>query len=263
MVTRPRPAALQSHLDVGATVAERFVRSPPTKAIPGSIPDRVTPDFRMWESCRTMPLVGEFSREFPVSAALSFRRCSKLASNTLIGSQDLEVKSRPKLFTHSSLPRTICLGSRSFKVADMTSRSGALGQGHGNGVKVSQIQYGCWVTLQLPYAFPNKAKHTLHSLWLGNVMGNNTTPYRNANQLYCLMTQNERYGATRKSRQRLDCSNPTKETGFNPQSGHSRFSQAGIVPDDAAARRIFSGIFIPALLHIHLASSSSALKTSL
>ncbi|KAJ8872850.1 hypothetical protein PR048_026466 [Dryococelus australis] len=34
---------------------------------PGSIPRRVTPDFRMWESCWTMPLVGGFSRGSPVS----------------------------------------------------------------------------------------------------------------------------------------------------------------------------------------------------
>ncbi|KAJ8873158.1 hypothetical protein PR048_026775 [Dryococelus australis] len=33
---------------------------------PGSIPGRVTPDFRLWESCRTMPLVGGFSRGSPV-----------------------------------------------------------------------------------------------------------------------------------------------------------------------------------------------------
>ncbi|KAJ8866855.1 hypothetical protein PR048_032716 [Dryococelus australis] len=66
---------------------------------PGSIPGRVTPDFRMWESCRTMPLVGGFSRGSPVSPALSFRRCSILTSITLIASQDLDVKSRPNLFT--------------------------------------------------------------------------------------------------------------------------------------------------------------------
>ncbi|KAJ8881347.1 hypothetical protein PR048_017828 [Dryococelus australis] len=35
------------------------------------------PDFRMWESCRTMPLVHGFSRVSPV---LSFRRCSILTS---------------------------------------------------------------------------------------------------------------------------------------------------------------------------------------
>ncbi|KAJ8872437.1 hypothetical protein PR048_026041 [Dryococelus australis] len=44
----------------------------------GSIPGRVTPDFRMWESCRTMPLVGGFPRGSPVSPALSFQRCSVL-----------------------------------------------------------------------------------------------------------------------------------------------------------------------------------------
>ncbi|KAJ8867547.1 hypothetical protein PR048_031349 [Dryococelus australis] len=68
---------------------------------PGSIFGRVTPDFRMWESCRTMPLVGGFSRGSPVSPAPSFRRCSILTSITLIGSQDLDVKSRPNPFTHS------------------------------------------------------------------------------------------------------------------------------------------------------------------
>ncbi|KAJ8866577.1 hypothetical protein PR048_032436 [Dryococelus australis] len=34
---------------------------------PGSIPCKVTPDFRMCESCRTIPLVGGFSRGSPVS----------------------------------------------------------------------------------------------------------------------------------------------------------------------------------------------------
>ncbi|KAJ8888439.1 hypothetical protein PR048_007929 [Dryococelus australis] len=38
------------------------------------------PDFRVWESCRTMPLVGGFSRGSPFPTALSFRRCSILAS---------------------------------------------------------------------------------------------------------------------------------------------------------------------------------------
>ncbi|KAJ8882999.1 hypothetical protein PR048_014838 [Dryococelus australis] len=34
---------------------------------PGSIPGQVTPDFRIWESCRTVPFVGGFSRGSPVS----------------------------------------------------------------------------------------------------------------------------------------------------------------------------------------------------
>ncbi|KAJ8884776.1 hypothetical protein PR048_010972 [Dryococelus australis] len=48
-----------------------------------------------------MPLVGGFYLGSPISPALSFRCCSILASITLIGSQDLAVKSHPNLFTHS------------------------------------------------------------------------------------------------------------------------------------------------------------------
>ncbi|KAJ8889322.1 hypothetical protein PR048_008821 [Dryococelus australis] len=46
-----------------------------------------------------------FSRGSPVSPALSFRHCSILTSIALIGSQDLYVKSRPNLFTHSLYAR--------------------------------------------------------------------------------------------------------------------------------------------------------------
>ncbi|KAJ8871708.1 hypothetical protein PR048_028035 [Dryococelus australis] len=66
---------------------------------PGSIPGRITPNFRIRESCWTMPFVSGFSRESPVSPAPSFRRCSIPTSVTLIGSQDLDFKSRPNLFT--------------------------------------------------------------------------------------------------------------------------------------------------------------------
>ncbi|KAJ8878382.1 hypothetical protein PR048_018959 [Dryococelus australis] len=37
---------------------------------PGSIPGRVTPEFRMWQSCRTMRLVGRSSRGSPASPSL-------------------------------------------------------------------------------------------------------------------------------------------------------------------------------------------------
>ncbi|KAJ8867448.1 hypothetical protein PR048_031250 [Dryococelus australis] len=65
---------------------------------PGFIPGRVTPDFRMWESRRSMPLVSGFSRRSPVSPALPFQCCSTPTSITLVGSRDLDVKSRPNLF---------------------------------------------------------------------------------------------------------------------------------------------------------------------
>ncbi|KAJ8895950.1 hypothetical protein PR048_001291 [Dryococelus australis] len=59
---------------------------------PGSIPGRVTPDFRKWESSWTMPLVGGSSWGSPVSPFPSLRRCSILTSMTLIGSQDFDKK---------------------------------------------------------------------------------------------------------------------------------------------------------------------------
>ncbi|KAJ8877563.1 hypothetical protein PR048_022018 [Dryococelus australis] len=85
----------------GATVVERLTCSPPTASNRLQFPAG-SQDFRKWESCWTMSLVGEFSRGSPVSSALSVRRRSILTSITLIGSQDITVKSRPKLFTHLS-----------------------------------------------------------------------------------------------------------------------------------------------------------------
>ncbi|KAJ8889348.1 hypothetical protein PR048_008847 [Dryococelus australis] len=82
-----------------------YTRSPFTKANRIQSPAR-SPGFRKWESFRTTPLVRGFSRGSPVSPALSFRRCSTFTSITLIGSQDLAVKSRPNLFTHSLLVPT-------------------------------------------------------------------------------------------------------------------------------------------------------------
>ncbi|KAJ8867638.1 hypothetical protein PR048_031441 [Dryococelus australis] len=54
--------------------------------------------FSLVESCRTMPLVSGLTRG---GRGLAFRRCSILTSLHLIGSQDLDVKSRPNLFTRS------------------------------------------------------------------------------------------------------------------------------------------------------------------
>ncbi|KAJ8879892.1 hypothetical protein PR048_020512 [Dryococelus australis] len=93
----------------GGTVAERLAHSPPTKANRAQSPAG-PPDFRKWESCRTMPLVGGFSQGSPVSPVPSFRRRSIFTSVTLIGSQDLAVKSRPNLFTDVVTARRISNG---------------------------------------------------------------------------------------------------------------------------------------------------------
>ncbi|KAJ8892990.1 hypothetical protein PR048_005571 [Dryococelus australis] len=54
-------------------VAERLARSPPSKTNRVQSPAG-SPNFRKWESCRTMPFVGGFFRGYPVSPATSFRR---------------------------------------------------------------------------------------------------------------------------------------------------------------------------------------------
>ncbi|KAJ8887419.1 hypothetical protein PR048_013634 [Dryococelus australis] len=71
--------------------------SPPTSANGFRFPAGSLPDFRMWDSCRTMPLLGRFSRGSPVSPALSFRRAAPYSPRfTIIGSQDLNFKSRQR-----------------------------------------------------------------------------------------------------------------------------------------------------------------------
>ncbi|KAJ8883862.1 hypothetical protein PR048_015717 [Dryococelus australis] len=49
-------------IPIGAAVAERLAHSPPIKAKRVQSPVGSLPDFRMWESCRPMPLVGGFPR---------------------------------------------------------------------------------------------------------------------------------------------------------------------------------------------------------
>ncbi|KAJ8865752.1 hypothetical protein PR048_033273 [Dryococelus australis] len=86
---------------LGASVAERLARSPPTKANQGSIPGRVTefshvgivPDDAV--SRRVFSGISRFPRLFILAAYSMF------TSITLIGSQDLAVKSRQ---TSSSTP---------------------------------------------------------------------------------------------------------------------------------------------------------------
>ncbi|KAJ8870270.1 hypothetical protein PR048_029291 [Dryococelus australis] len=64
----------------GTAVTERLACSPPTKVNRVRSPAGSLPDFRMLEPCRTMPLVGGFSRGSPVSPAPSLRCCSILTS---------------------------------------------------------------------------------------------------------------------------------------------------------------------------------------
>ncbi|KAJ8894901.1 hypothetical protein PR048_000208 [Dryococelus australis] len=74
---------------------------PPSKANRAQSPAG-SPDFRKWESCPD-DAVGRrgLLGDLPFPPVPSFRRRSTFTSIALIGSQDLAVKSRPNLFTHS------------------------------------------------------------------------------------------------------------------------------------------------------------------
>ncbi|KAJ8866273.1 hypothetical protein PR048_032116 [Dryococelus australis] len=84
-----------------STVAERIARSPPTKA--NRVQSRL--GHRIFAQVGIVP-DDAVVQGSPVSPTSSFRRCSILTSITLIGSQDLAVKSRPNVFTHSHYTRT-------------------------------------------------------------------------------------------------------------------------------------------------------------
>ncbi|KAJ8865587.1 hypothetical protein PR048_033107 [Dryococelus australis] len=69
--------------------------------------------------------------------------------------------------------------------------------------------------------------------------------------------------------ERLYCSPPTKTNQVQSLAGLLRMFVSGIVEDDVAGRWVFFGMsrfprpFIPALLHAHLTSPASALKTAI
>ncbi|KAJ8898397.1 hypothetical protein PR048_003757 [Dryococelus australis] len=88
----------------GAAVVVQWLDfSPPTWVGP-------LPNFRMWKLCVFIPLVGGFSRGYPVSPAFTFRRCSIFTSHRPHGLyKHLNVKSRPNLFTHALYTRLLRL----------------------------------------------------------------------------------------------------------------------------------------------------------
>ncbi|KAJ8874590.1 hypothetical protein PR048_025456, partial [Dryococelus australis] len=81
-----------------ATVAERLASSPPTEANRAQSPAG-SPHSRKWESFRTIPLVGGYSRGSPASPHQLAPAPLHIHFNHPIGSEDLDVRSRPNLFT--------------------------------------------------------------------------------------------------------------------------------------------------------------------
>ncbi|KAJ8893475.1 hypothetical protein PR048_006073 [Dryococelus australis] len=91
---------IQSQTICGAAMMYGLVPPPPSFSHlgePGSSPgEELLSYFRMRESCRTLPLVGGFSRgDLPFSPPLHSGAAPYSPCFTLIGSQDLNVKSRP------------------------------------------------------------------------------------------------------------------------------------------------------------------------
>ncbi|KAJ8886048.1 hypothetical protein PR048_012254 [Dryococelus australis] len=82
----------------GATLDDWLDCSPPTKANRVQSPAESLQDFRKWESCRTMLLVGGFSWGFPVSPPPLHSGAAPCSPHfTLIVSQHLVVNSCPNL----------------------------------------------------------------------------------------------------------------------------------------------------------------------
>ncbi|KAJ8877388.1 hypothetical protein PR048_021842 [Dryococelus australis] len=85
----PGSAAPAKHRDsfplLGAAVAERLTPSPPTTANRAQSPAG-SPDFRMWESCLTMLLVGGFSWDlpFPLPLHSGAAPCTPQASSSAL-----------------------------------------------------------------------------------------------------------------------------------------------------------------------------------
>ncbi|KAJ8870904.1 hypothetical protein PR048_027205 [Dryococelus australis] len=73
-------------------IRQRLECSPPIEANQVQSPAGPLPDFRKWESCQMMPLVGGFSRESPVSPAVVFRvtPLNRVTCNVVQGSSSCE-----------------------------------------------------------------------------------------------------------------------------------------------------------------------------
>ncbi|KAJ8887876.1 hypothetical protein PR048_007359 [Dryococelus australis] len=104
----------------GAMVAERLACSPPTKAIRIQSPAGSLWIFACGNRARRCRWLAGFLGVSPVFPALVFQRCSILTSITLIGSEDLDVKSRQISSLHSGKPVSMeqCRNARAMETGD-------------------------------------------------------------------------------------------------------------------------------------------------
>ncbi|KAJ8888451.1 hypothetical protein PR048_007941 [Dryococelus australis] len=83
LVVMRQPKHPNSKYFLGAAVAQRLRHSPPTKVIRARTPAGSLPDFRMWESCWTIPLASGLSRGTPASPTSAFQHRSILGYHVM------------------------------------------------------------------------------------------------------------------------------------------------------------------------------------
>ncbi|KAJ8897435.1 hypothetical protein PR048_002781 [Dryococelus australis] len=172
----------------------------------------------MWESCRTMPLVGGFSRESPIFPALSFRRCSVLTS--------LHPHRLSRKYTSDVTRR-----QRPYVREDGRSVGGQLAGCRRAGLP----EFRLWGSPEQCSGTPGAGQLPLQR-----------------------ETRSSQYSNRATVSERFNLLTSTRRSSFNPRPGHSGFAYAGIVPDDSVGQWVFSGIsrfprpFTSVLLHTHL-----------
>ncbi|KAJ8866152.1 hypothetical protein PR048_033676 [Dryococelus australis] len=238
------------------------------------LPAGSPPDFHKWESCRTMPLIGGSSRGYPASPAPSFRRRFIITSITLIGYQDLAVKSCQNLFTSRY--------NAQFNVYSVQHECAFTHAWlHHCGPKLEprsdlRSTQKTVASFEFRYALEIEMKFiSIRRNWRFKISIRDQQP-SSTNANHELSLAQHSYIETKikldpvsnlgsfdlgSGRKDVGATGPQSyitRTGFNPRAGSPDFRKwESCRPDDAVDRRVFSGIsrsprpFIPASLHIH------------
>ncbi|KAJ8881374.1 hypothetical protein PR048_017855 [Dryococelus australis] len=225
---------------------------------PGSISGRVAPDFLIWDSCRTMSLIGGFSRGSPVSPTSSFRRCSTLdllpynRNPDPCTLADFSSLSGHDIFQHFLLP---ILATVIMRVDQYSSTTGPdhflpLRRGMYSNSPVC-LSYSALRRCLQSHTFLQLDTSLVACFYRSSSIAKTTSTYPlinprarrprpgNFDAPRVTLRETRAWGhggraiSTLASHQGEPDSIPGRVTGF---------SQIGIVPDDAIGRRVFSGI---------------------
>ncbi|KAJ8883321.1 hypothetical protein PR048_015164 [Dryococelus australis] len=290
----PPPTANSQHnylCDKGGNGAwrrsKRLACLPPTNANWVQSPASPRSDFRMWESCRTMSLIGEFSRGIPVSPPFHSGAANYSHRFTLIGSQDLAVLDSfqvakfcvPELNYLS--PLQLCPFVRTPTVDCPTSSETDLLTNSQRYKRTENLQRrrhrdtnprpSDYKSASLPLIYGVKASIPYNSHFKIFWAALDTIVLRaDVGEPKWMWFSAEMQG-------RGETGDPWASSGTiptceNPEADPDRvtvgFSHVGIVPDDAVGRRVFSGSPVSPALSFRRCpyspqSPSSALKTSM